>query len=449
MTEGQGFYWERHAAAEQLILELLADCRRQSATLSNFEERLFRQASGRLLDWVDHLLVRESRQMVERLSGLGFISQAGDDQVAWQHPGTQLPRVVLSRSDSLPETGLALRVENLSDFLQANGFQAEIEGDPFNPFRRARVQGEASIALLAVERHGSEAFAPVRVPEDYLQRYLSALELWQTRPRFGADEDRLWEDIFRRVDTMIALVGRGPSAQLVCQGERRYWLTRNFAGRLQQGRQETLGLGLANYDHHTFRSSRRNFRRLVELFTRLGFACRERYFAGNEAGWGAQIMENAAAGQVVFLDVDLSPEEVAVDFSREELPEREQFGTVGLWCALHGDSIFAAGVHHLAGRFDFDRLMADLAGHGVEYMAPFSDFSYLRQAFSVAERWVVDPLRLEGLIRDTVVSNEQAEKFLVQGAVGSHLENIQRCEGYKGFNRKNVSMIIRQTDPRR
>ncbi len=449
MAEEQGFYWERHAAAEQLILELLATCRRQSSILAGFEERLVRETSGRLLDWVDHLLVRESRQLSDRLSELGFVARSADDQVVWQHPGTQLPKVVLSRRSDFPETGLALRVENLADFVQANGFQAEIEGTPFQPFRRARLQGEQGIALQAVERRGSDVFTPARVPEGYVNSYLSALELWQTRPRVSADEDLLWEDIFRRADAIISLVGGGPAAQLVCQGERRYWLTRNFAGRLQQCRQDTLGLGLANYDHHTFRSSRRHFRRLVELFTRLGFAKRERYFAGKEAGWGAQIMENTAAGQVLFLDVDLAPEEVAVDFTREDLSAREQLGTVGLWCALHGDSIFAAGIHHLAARFDFDRLVADLAGHGVEYMAPFSDFSYLRQAFSVAERWDVDLVRLERLVREKSISSEQAEKFLAQGAVGSHLENIQRCEGYKGFNRKNVSAIIRQTDPRR
>jgi hypothetical protein len=448
MAQALGFYWERQPAAEQFVLELLADCRRQSATLAFFEERLIRQTSGRLLDWVDHLLLRDSRQLSDKLTGLGFVVQPSDDQDVWQHPGTQLPRVVLNRRAELPETGLALRVENLSGFLQANGFQAEIEGEPFHPFRSARLKKETGIALLAVERRGSDDFVPARVPAGYLPAYLTAAEMWQTRPRVNNNEEQLWEDIFWRVDTMISLLGSGPAAQLVCQGERSYWLTRNFAGRLQQGRQDTLGLGLANSDHLTFRSSRPHFRKLVELFSRLGFTSRERFYAGKEAGWGAQIMENSAAGQILFLDVDLAPEEVAVDFSRQDLPEREQLGTVGLWCALHGDSIFGAGLHHLAARFDFDRLISDLGGNGVEYMAPFSDFPYLRQAFSVAERWSVAPDRLTRLVRDKRLNSEQAEKFLVQGAVGSHLENIQRNEGYKGFNRKNVSAIILQTDPR-
>jgi hypothetical protein len=35
-----------------------------------------------------------------------------------------------------------------------------------------------------------------------------------------------------------------------------------------------------------------------------------------------------------------------------------------------------------------------------------------------------------------------------QGAIGSHLENLQRKGGFKGFNQKSVSVIIQATDPR-
>jgi len=35
-----------------------------------------------------------------------------------------------------------------------------------------------------------------------------------------------------------------------------------------------------------------------------------------------------------------------------------------------------------------------------------------------------------------------------EGALGSHLENLQRRGGFKGFNQKSVSAIIQATDPR-
>jgi hypothetical protein len=46
------------------------------------------------------------------------------------------------------------------------------------------------------------------------------------------------------------------------------------------------------------------------------------------------------------------------------------------------------------------------------------------------------------------VTNEQAEKFAKDGALGSHLEILERNQGYKGFNRTGISQIIRRTDPR-
>jgi hypothetical protein len=449
MTQNQGFFWERHPEAEQLMLDLLDRFCRQSKTLNHFQERLVRQTSGRLLDWVDHLLIEDSSRLQEKLAGLGFVEEPESWQTVWCHPGTQLPPIVLTELDSPARKGAALRVESLADFLQTNGFACEIEGEPFSPYRRAWLAEEQGIVLLAVERRGSADLEPSGPTLKELRNYLWALELWQTRPRFGDDEDRLWKDVFHRVDRMLGLLGTDLAAWVVCEGERRYWLSRNRAGRLQQARQATLGLGWGNHDHHTFRSSRRHFRRLVTLFSLLGFENRERFYAGDEAGWGAQVMENSRAGLSLFLDVDLAPEEVAADFSREELPERTELGTVGLWCALHGDSIFGAGMHHLAALFDFDRLIEDLAEEGIDFMAPFSNFPYLRQAFSVAERWPVDPARIARLVEDSIISGQQAEKFLAEGAIGSHLENIQRREGYKGFNKKNVSAIIRETDPRR
>src|SRR5205085_1714900 len=108
---------------------------------------------------------------------------------------------------------------------------------------------------------------------------------------------------------------------------------------------------------------------------------RERYFAGNDAGWGAQILEQVEDGTVIFADVDLSPDDMAVDFSRVAMAEFKKPNTVGLWCALHGDSILQSGMHHLEAKFDYVKLRADLQERGVETMPPFSDFPHLRQAF--------------------------------------------------------------------
>jgi hypothetical protein len=81
-------------------------------------------------------------------------------------------------------------------------------------------------------------------------------------------------------------------------------------------------------------------------------------------------------------------------------------------------------------------------------MRPFSDFAYLKQAFTRGEWWPVSGERLERLTASGQIDAQQRERFASKGAVGSHVENIQRDEGFKGFNQQTVSDIIRRTDPR-
>ncbi len=47
------------------------------------------------------------------------------------------------------------------------------------------------------------------------------------------------------------------------------------------------------------------------------------------------------------------------------------------------------------------------------------------------------------------ITREQASQFRENGAIGSHLESLQRDEGFKGFNQQGVSEIISATDPRK
>jgi hypothetical protein len=242
------------------------------------------------------------------------------------------------------------------------------------------------------------------------------------------------------------------SADLAChvvfEAERAYWEGRNRAARVQKARQDRLGLGWANHDHHTFRCSRAHFPRVIRLLRRLGFALRERFHAGEEAGWGAQILEQEATGIVVFADLDLAPSEREVDFAHHALPELDRPGTIGLWVGLHGESLLGGGMHHLEAQFDFERLRTQLEAEGIRTMTPFSDFPFLRQAFTEGERWAVDPERLRRLEARGWIDAEQAGRFAAEGAIGSHLENLERRQGYKGFNQKSVSVILQAVDPR-
>ncbi len=245
-----------------------------------------------------------------------------------------------------------------------------------------------------------------------------------------------------------ASLGRNRACDLLFRSEREYWETRNQAARVQKERQAKLGIGWANHDHHTYRCSRELFAPLILFLESAGFFCRERFYAGKDAGWGAQVLEHRECGIVIFADVDLSEGEVSGDFAHDGLEPKADLGTVGLWCKLHGDSFLAAGMHHLECQFEFQAARDQLAQQGIESMQPFTDFPHLKQAFTVGERWSVPQERLDKLAELGVISQADAARFASEGAIGSHLEILERNDGYKGFNQTGISDIILQTNPK-
>ena len=126
----------------------------------------------------------------------------------------------------------------------------------------------------------------------------------------------------------------------------------------------------------------------------------------------------------------------------------KKLDTVGLWVGLHGQSILQAGMHHLEARFSFEKLQKDLKTWHVGVMKPFSNFQFLKQAFTQGEIWKVDKKRALALRKAKYITQVQYELFLKEGAIGSHLENLQRKQGYKGFNQDSVSAILSAVDPR-
>jgi hypothetical protein len=362
-----------------------------------------------------------------------------------------MPRVLLRTGGDVAgaPAALALRPEHVADFLAAHDLALPIEGEFGARLRRAIIGDENGVRLEVVERLGYRGFVVAEPSANFVRGVLRVIELWRTRQRNFPDDAEGVRHAGDRLSAVLEWVDRDAACELFFAEERRFWETKNRAARVQKRRQDQLGLGWGNHDHHTFRCSRRHFADLMDFLLRLGFDKRERYYAGAEAGWGAQISEQPVAGIVVFADVDLQPEETMVDFSTQRLPPAAKLGTVGLWCALHGDSFLQAGMHHLEARFDFARLRDQLAAEGVKTMKPFSDFDFLRQAFTEGERWPVRPERLAALRAAGLITNEQAEGFAREGAIGSHLENLQRKGGFKGFNQKSVSAVIAATDPRK
>jgi hypothetical protein len=352
---------------------------------------------------------------------------------------------------------VAIKVESIAAFSRAHDLGLEVLGYPLGPYRSARIPGDRT-SLLVVERRGYQGFEPFpgeaaregRMKPHAARDALAARDLWEGRRRRFGDDAEGFDATEATLQKAIEIAGsRDLACHLVFEVERDYWQSRNRAAQVQKARQDRLGLGWANHDHHTFRCSRRFFPRVIGMFKALGFELRERFHAGAHAGWGAQVLEHPTTGIVIFADLDLAPAEATHDFAHQPLPELPRPGTVGLWVALHGESILEAGMHHLEAQFDFNALRDGLkAEAAIETMPPFSDFPFLRQAFTAGERWPVSHHRVDRALASGWIDADQHARFLREGAIGSHLENLERREGFKGFNQQAVSAIIAATDPR-
>jgi hypothetical protein len=415
-----------------------------------FAAKLLDQAGVRFMDQIGLIIMPDNAENRRVLVNVGYVPTTVDSQgPAFHHPDGMFPRVMLAPSQ---ETDIGLKVERVADFALANKLTETPSGKPGDLTRYIKASSESGINVYGLELHGMmgvEKHVP-NVPIDLQAQVFEAFVLRTRDPAPGL-EAAVFDDALRIVTDAVGKVGRDVACDLFFKAEREYWMRRNRAAQVQYARQDKLGIGWANHDHHTYRSSREMFPKLVAVWEKLGLVCRERFYAGLEAGWGAQVMEQPVTGIITFNDVDMSPEELMGDFSHEGFKEkRDKLGTIGLWCGLHGEAFLQAGMHHLEAQFDHHRLTRQLEEeHGIKTMKPFTSFQYLTQAFTEGERWMIDVRRLDRLLSMKLIDREQHEQFRQYGAIGSHLENLERNDGFKGFNQKGVSEIIAATDPRK
>lgn len=466
MSVQTDFDWRQYPETQRWLEQLVQTAVDSSPFLRDLSSRMRAETGTQLGDWIDHLCLGRNRCSEEELVGNGFLREPDDEVLeSWAHGGGMFPRIRLGETNELQ---VALKVDSVADFLFAHRLNSTIDGALGAPLRVAVVARDHDVTVSVIERHGDRGFAsmigltdpanresslnesltPKHVSDHQIAEASACLEAFRLRQR-DFDSDEAGFDELERIARMACdCVGTDWACSIFFAAEREYWQSRNQAAKLQAERQQTLGLGWANHDHHTYRSSREHFRRLIEVLELLGMTCRERFYGGAEAGWGAQVLEQSAAGIVVFADVDLSPTEVTGDFAHEGLSAQDSLGTVGLWCKLHGEAVLQAGMHHLECQFDFVSARDQLADQGIASMKPFTDFDHLKQSFTEGERWAVSERRISQAVDQGWITTDQATRFRSEGSIGSHLEVLQRWNGYKGFNQTGISDIIRKTDPR-
>ena len=449
------FNWQRFPAMNQAVMAMIAFFRNRIPYLNQFEKELAEKTGTQLIDWIDHIVLPEGHELavLSEDSGYEIETQITDgsksDAVVYVARAHNLPRIVCVKNPHA-EIGIGLQVECVQKFLHTHRLYAPVDGSPLSRYRRAAVSNHKGACLWVCERRGKWQWSPDDAGPLEREKLIQGLELWRSRRRtpWGSAQTEI-HGVLDLAANIVHHLGSDLAAWVVMFCEREYWLQRNMTGMMQKLRQDRMGMGMVNYDHHTFRSSRMTFPVLIQIFQTLGFIQRERFYAGEEAGWGAQVVEHPDAGFALFLDVDLGPDEISAEFVEGSLPDRNELGTVGLWCRLHGDSIFEAGLHHVAINCRFQQTIADLNHQNLEIMPPFSEFSYLKQSFSKGDIWPVAEEKICSLEDIRLINPKQAEQFRENGAVGSHLELIERSDGFKGFNQTTVSSIIRDTDPRK
>jgi hypothetical protein len=425
-------------------VDLLVNFLKGNQTAFELGKRMEEHTSTRFFEWVDHMVFSQEKFDIQDIIMLGYKEnkdlELPPETRMYNIPGSNLFPILL-RSGATNE--LFIRPESIRDFQRIWSVKSEINGIENGPFNTLGISRQNDSVFLACERRGYDGFE-VKETAD-VNEYPNALDFFKTRKReTEADLTILEEGISKHSSNL----DNGRMADAFFKAERSYWIEKNRAGRHQRRLQDDMGLGWANRDHQAFRCSKENFSRIVRIFESLGMRPRERFYAGAQAGWGAQVLEHPVTKEAVFADVDLEPGESAGDFAHDGLNPKKELGTVGLWVGLHGESILSAGLHHLAVLVDYEKSSQMLPSQDVGVMSPFSSFPFLKQAFTDGHIWNVDRGRLETLLGAGSIDKEQHSLFASEGAIGGHVEIIERNYGFKGFNQDSVSAIIKATDPR-
>ncbi len=447
MNQLNAFHWETQPVAESLVAELVQHCLDRAPAAELLGDRLLLESGTRLFDWIDHLVVPDLPGLAERCKSAGFHHvPTPTTPGCYRHQAGLFPTIVLSPQGLY---AIYLKVESVVDAVWALHLHVPITGASGAPMRRARIcQQDAE--MWVIERHGYTGFDIIDQPAERMVASQHHAEAFLLRPRQFANPADGFTHALELIESAIRDLGMDQTCDRFFAAERAYWQQRNRAARVQFECQQRFGFGWANHDHHTYRSSRQYFTHMIRVFETLGFVCRERFYPGHNAGWGAQVLEQPMTGIVIFADVDMSEAEIQRDFAHEPFPSEpgRPLGTVGLWCALHGESFLQAGMHHLEATFAYTQAREQLAKLGINSMPPFTDFPHLRQCFTQGEQWQVDPVRIDYLEQKKLITPTQAATFRTNGAIGSHLEILERNQGFKGFNQQGVDKIIAGTDPR-
>ena len=267
------FDWPLAEQAEEFLRQRIAGFLLANRCAATLAQRMSQETATDFFEWVDHLVLAPDQE--QELSKVGFVhdkqAEAPAGEAVYEHPRATLPRVLVRTGSGRQPFVVALRPEFVADFIARNNLAAEPLGEPMSRYRRVVVAEENGTRLEAVERRAYRGFIPAPLGNGELEAVVQARELWRTRQRLFDEDSDGFKAAKRILACVVELVGRDLACQSFFEAERAYWESRNQAARLQKHRQDQLGLGWGNHDHHTFRCSREHFAELIDFLVGLGF----------------------------------------------------------------------------------------------------------------------------------------------------------------------------------
>lgn len=433
--------WAPQPDAEATLREWLASRLARNEEAAAFACRLANGTAIRIRDLVDHVVFTQPATRTAIEAAGWTESEPG----IWRNPAGLFPPFLAGEAETV-----WLRVESVEQFVAAHKLTSAIEGEPLAPLRRLVTFPSDQVGFGVLERNGSPGFVPEADDPTERQTACITLQAFRARRRQFDTVEQGLAYTEALVDRAIADLGSPHRAcALWLLAEREYWQMRCHAAQVQKARQDALGVGWANIDHHTYDSSRAHYQHTIAILEKLGYELREMLYAGDMAGWGSQVLEQPVIGSTIFADVDLAPHEVDLDFAHEALPPLAKHRRAGILCALHGESILEQGLNHVACFYDQRAMREQMAKLGIRMMPPFSDMPHLYQELTLGDWAAVDPTRVDALEREGHLPPEEAERIRTDGAIITHLENIERNDGYKGFNKPGIDGVLQKLDPRR
>src|SRR6201997_914456 len=297
------FDWPLAYQAESRVRDFISAFLRKNSAAETLAKEMSEKTGTDFLEWVDHFTLAPEHE--GELRDAGFIEEpvrAEVGQKVLYHPRAMLPRVLLQSAGSLNSVPvkLAIRPESVVDFVARHQLSEKIQGAFGDRLREIVISAEQGHTFTAIERLAYRDFVKSGNVPGFAVEVIAVRELWRSRKRDFPNDEEGVRHAFALQQEAIDRVGADVACELFFAEERVYWELKNRAGRIQKWRQDLLGLGWGNHDHHTFRSSRRFFADLVTFLQNFGFKKRGGISGGAKAAWALKFLNHPFPGSRVL-----------------------------------------------------------------------------------------------------------------------------------------------------